>query len=156
MGSYLSTIHDHCLPPPDAYSYPPTQRGYRHVQDLLLRFVPPELAQTILDEAEYWPAVTCKRETPLRVISMHNADAEHSYNTKECYMITPSIPPVDSSLTGSNLRVRKVVFRMRSHDQGWGGDPGLTGKCFDLRHHRHGYEADVTDSPYVAGASFAV
>lgn len=81
----------------------------------LLHFFPAELAQQILDDAEYWPRVSSTFAPPdeLRLTTRANA-----FIATKCCVVTPPIPAVE----GVSVRARRVRFRMRSHDQGWGGE----------------------------------
>lgn len=108
----------------------PSEHDVMDVKETLLRFLPLELVDTILDDAEYWPVLMCHSQavTPgsIAAISFPN------HNASYCYYISPKIPDT-CHLNASPFKVRKVVFRIRSHDQGWGGDPGLTGMCVRLQ-----------------------
>jgi hypothetical protein len=88
----------------------------------LTRFMPLELADSILEAAMYWPKISTSRTEPLIVKAGHDSPSD----TAAYYVVTPPIPYVQNSLTP----VRKVRFSLRSHDQGWGGDAWDHGACF--------------------------
>jgi hypothetical protein len=92
----------------------------------LTRFVPLELADTILENAMYWPKVSASRTEPVVVLAGYDGN---SNNAAVYYVVTPPIPYVQN---GGRVRVRKVRFSLESHDQGWGGDPMHHGVCFPL------------------------
>jgi hypothetical protein len=96
--------------------YVPTQRDVKLVQNILAHFFAIELVKLILDEAEYWPALTCTTG-----IAPHQVEAKINftlmrYRANYCYYITPRLP---SPAEGILFKVRKIVFRLWSHDQGW-------------------------------------
>ncbi|KAF6760630.1 hypothetical protein DFP72DRAFT_76792 [Ephemerocybe angulata] len=94
-----------------------TERDVKEVQEILLDFLPLELINMILDEAEYWPVLICRNvSSPAKEIA---ARAYPEHCAKYCYYISPKLP--------NTIRPKKVTFILRSRDQGWGGDPGVTG-----------------------------
>jgi hypothetical protein len=103
----------------------PTERDVLDVKKTLMDHLPLELVDVVLDDAEYWPVLICHNEsTPARSIA---AMSFPLHNASYCYFISPKVPET-SYLAGSRFKVRKILFRICSRDQGWGGDPGLTGK----------------------------
>lgn len=102
----------------------PSERDVLDVKEALLRFLPLELIDTILDNAEYWPTLSFHSQNiPARSVAA--ASFPH-HNASYCYYISPRLPET-CRLDASLFKVRKVAFRIASHDQGWGGEPGLTG-----------------------------
>ncbi|KJA19745.1 hypothetical protein HYPSUDRAFT_204331 [Hypholoma sublateritium FD-334 SS-4] len=93
-----------------------TPEGVIAVRLHLLHFIPAELVQQILDDAEYWPRVCCTFEPPeeLRLRTTRS----NAFNAAQCCVVTPPIPVLE----GVPVRARRVRFRIRSHDQGWGGE----------------------------------
>ncbi|EAU86681.1 hypothetical protein CC1G_07339 [Coprinopsis cinerea okayama7 len=109
---------------PRTTRFVPTEQDVLAVEGYLLPYLPIEVINIILDEAEYWPHLICSRESdpPRRVI----ASASPDHNMSVCYLISPKIS--EYCLTRrTKLKVRRIVFHTLSHDQGWGGDAGLTG-----------------------------
>ena len=94
----------------------PTPEDVIAVRFHLLHIFPAELAQKILDDAEYWPRISSVFEPPeeLRVA----ASRQNAFIASKCCVLTPPIPDVE----GVKVRTRCVRFRIRSHDQGWGGE----------------------------------
>ncbi|KAH6905061.1 hypothetical protein BKA70DRAFT_1108445, partial [Coprinopsis sp. MPI-PUGE-AT-0042] len=93
------------------------------VQEVLLEHLPIEIIHLILDKAEYWPRLLAQRESepPLRICNPISDKVLHTV------ISFPGIP--ESCLTHeSRMKLRRVVFHILSHDQGWGGDPNLTGR----------------------------
>ena len=82
----------------------------------LLRFFPVELVQYILDGAEYWPRIssTFQPHKPMRL----SATQKNAFIAIKCCILTPPIPDVEDV----KVRARRVAFKIRSHDQGWGGE----------------------------------
>ena len=87
------------------------------VRSFLLRFLPMELANAILDAAEYWPVVAEEKHTEIHVTANHSNDN----NAGSYCLVTPTIP---LKARGCNVvpRVRCIKFKLVSHDQGWGGE----------------------------------
>lgn len=83
---------------------------------LLLHLVPAELANQILDEAEYWPIISSAFR------AAHDftlaATGENRFDATKCCLLTSRIPNVE----GVPVKVREVRFEINSHDQGWGGE----------------------------------
>jgi hypothetical protein len=104
MGSFISTAErktdHHC----------PTLEDVFAVRRSLLVFVPVELANLILNEANYWPKATLNfdPEDPL-VLSDRDATV--------CCLVTSKIR--DLLLNGPYMIVKMIRFKIVSHDQGW-------------------------------------
>ncbi|KAF6760586.1 hypothetical protein DFP72DRAFT_882653 [Ephemerocybe angulata] len=74
---------------------------------ILLRFIPPELIDIILELAEYWACVMSNRSTQMLVKASTETEPTSEQNI---YLQSARVP------RGS--RVRRVTFRVRSCDQG--------------------------------------
>ncbi|THV02253.1 hypothetical protein K435DRAFT_836588 [Dendrothele bispora CBS 962.96] len=99
----------------------PSEDGVEVVRQFLLNFIqpstlPPELVDEIIDLAQYWPRVRTHCEVPTRV-----GNGELC-----CYLVTPPIS-AETSRPLRHRRVREIRFKVRSHDQGWGGEYGHQG-----------------------------
>jgi hypothetical protein len=105
----------------DPNYYPSSPDDVFRVRCFLANFLPPELVNTILDDAQYWPRIRSRRDRFLLV----NA----SSSALRC-LITPSFP-TSEALGGpaARLRVKLVTFDIDSNDQGWGGNPQDHGMC---------------------------
>lgn len=88
----------------------------------LLHFLPAELAQQILDDADYWPRVSCAF-APAEELQVAATQA-NAFIATQCCAVTPPVPEVE----GATVRARWVRFEMRSHDQGWAGE-AAPGAC---------------------------
>ncbi|KAJ6516901.1 hypothetical protein C8R47DRAFT_1088595 [Mycena vitilis] len=93
------------------------------VRRCLLDFLPPELVNTILDEAQYWPRIRCKSGA----VTVH-ASTNSYHNASSRCLISPAFP-TSEALGGSaaRLRVKLVEIGILSHDQGWFGSPHIQG-----------------------------
>jgi len=89
------------------------------VQKLLLTFVPPELADIIIDLAEYWPYVGISHNS---FNSAYSALAAPDMNAQWCFLVSPKVPSVKRS-NGSPLPtiVKMVKFLVKTYDSAWGG-----------------------------------
>jgi len=100
----------------------PSEDDVAAVRKDLLNFLPLELVDVILDTAEYWPRVSTLQEIPIVVVN----------NQTCCYLITDPMPgpshPDESGDFQQHRSIRKVRFKIRSHDQGWGGKPQHRGE----------------------------
>ncbi|KAJ2916184.1 hypothetical protein MD484_g4247, partial [Candolleomyces efflorescens] len=107
------------LIPGKAHPHIPTSVEVKRVQDMLSIFFATELVKLILDEAGYWPTLTCSTGASLRKVEAWYNPTLTRYRATYCYYITPRLPsPTDGVL----FKVRKIVFRLCSHDQGWTTD----------------------------------
>ncbi|TFK96568.1 hypothetical protein BDV98DRAFT_608193 [Pterulicium gracile] len=96
----------------------------KHAQDarlLLMYHLPRELADRVLDDAEYWPSFTTSTECKLEIASPQGSDSEWSY------LVTP--PLLDPSSQKMDVispqdggagapKVKGIRFAVVSHDQG--------------------------------------
>lgn len=89
------------------------------VRYCLLRFLPRELADVVLEAAAYWPSVFIEDTTQ----STLHANSQNANNAAVYRVITP---PIEKLWRGPDTEaptvVQKVVFTLESCDQGWGGD----------------------------------
>lgn len=122
--------------------HPSSENEVLHLQRTLVDFVPAELADLIIDYAQYWPRLASCREAnpPITIDSMMSGSGSGLNDAYQFYLVTdPPIPGWRDSDLKVARKVRKVVFRIWSRDQGWGGDDGLVG-------------LDFSDSQYPGGA----
>ena len=113
--------------------HPSSENEVLHLQRILMNFVPAELADLIIDYTQYWPRLASWREAnpPLTIDSTSDFGSVLNPDGHQFYLITdPPIPRWRESDLKAARKVRKVVFRIWSHDQGWGGDNGLVGLDF--------------------------
>jgi hypothetical protein len=117
QGSFLSVTSDVLAQPTPGHH--PTVDDFLAVQALFLRFLPLELAYSIMNVAEYWPRIETSRANVLQV-SAHLSNGL-SNNASWCYFITSSIPEREGPGEGAEFhaKVQRVRFWTLSHDQGW-------------------------------------
>lgn len=105
----------------------PSQGDVVTVRRALLDRVPLEIANIIIEMARYWPRISAKTERLNRVSAGDARDSDHS----RCILVTPPIPHLELDEADEGfavaLKTRLVRFHIRSCDQGWGGDAGLSG-----------------------------
>ncbi|KAF8176401.1 hypothetical protein K438DRAFT_1727335 [Mycena galopus ATCC 62051] len=108
----------------DSDYYPSSPEDVFQVRRFLVDFLPPELVNTILDEAKYWPRIRSSRDRLLVV----QASSKNQNNASLRCLVTPAFPPSEA-LGGpsTRLRVKFIELGVLSHDQGWGGDPNDVG-----------------------------
>jgi len=103
---------------PSTHTYNPTVDDVFTIRRLLLRFVPAELANIILDEAHYWPMLACTYlPDPALVVE---ASSALDTDATKCCLLTPK-------LGDWNKQVKEVCFTIESHDQGWCSQSGFSG-----------------------------
>jgi len=83
--------------------------------------LPIEIALQIVDFANYFPQIRGYRKESLSF----SASRGHNNSTTALYVVTDPIPLGEH---GEKIKIQSVRFRIRSHDQGWGGDYGCQGK----------------------------
>lgn len=118
--------------------HPSSENEVLHLQQTLMNFVPAELADLIIDYARYWPRLaSCREANPPAKIDSTSDSVGVLNDAYQFYLVTdPSIPGWRDSDLKVVRKVRKVVFRIWSRDQGWGGDHGLVGLDFsDTQYH---------------------
>ncbi|KAJ6564632.1 hypothetical protein B0H19DRAFT_1259052 [Mycena capillaripes] len=99
--------------------YPCCPDDVFQVRRFLVEFLPPELVNTILDDAQYWPRIRCTSNAA----TVHASSNSYHNASLRC-LITPAFPSSET-LGGpaACLRVKLIKFGIFSHDQGWGGHP---------------------------------
>ena len=83
--------------------------------------LPTELADMVIEAAEYYPLVSAKYTEPYELHSHYGP----SFSAGELRLITSPLPRFKDEKA---LRVKKVTFNVESRDQGWGGEPGTQGR----------------------------
>ncbi len=80
--------------------------------------LPAELVRYIMALARYYPAVYVKRTAHVDI----HASGLSSKSAARLYLVTPPLPRTQDS---EYWAVREVIWRIKSRDQGWGGEaPG--------------------------------
>lgn len=94
-------------------TYTPTPTDVLSLRQTLLHFVPLELANIIINDAEYWPALTSSRDAfsgpaLVSVPSHTKNDLEEREDGKDgwCYLISPAVPRLDETY----VKVQRVKF----------------------------------------------
>jgi hypothetical protein len=111
MGSIISTGNctqdHHCPTPEDVFA----------VRSFLLASVPAELANLILNEANYWPKATLsfEPENPLVV----EASRDERRNAHACCILTSKLCDLLYGGKDGPCKIKTVCFKIVSHDQGW-------------------------------------
>ena len=123
MGSLISTSRNstpdhHCPTPDDVFA----------VRNFLLTFVPAELANLILNEANYWPkakSVCFEPEDPVAVLA---SDYQWS-NAASCCLLTPKLCDLPLLCGGKAepYKFKSICFKIVSHDQGWCSNSDFSG-----------------------------
>jgi hypothetical protein len=111
MGSVISlaTKQDHhCPTPEDVFA----------VRRFLLAFVPVELANLILNEANYWPKATLnvEPEDPLVVAATGHDEWK---NAHACCIVTSKLCDLLYGGKDGSYKIKTICFKIVSHDQGW-------------------------------------
>ena len=110
MGSFISSTNfsqdDH-----------PTPDDVFAVRSILLAFVPAELANLILNEANYWPKATLsfEPENPLLLLATHSG----TVNAHVCCLVTPKLCDLLCGGGAEPYKIKTICFKIESHDQGW-------------------------------------
>ncbi|KAJ7489109.1 hypothetical protein FB451DRAFT_1552991 [Mycena latifolia] len=106
----------------DPWQYSPSSPSdVFEVRRHLVNFLPPELVNTIIDEAGYWPRIVCSKDRRTVVVQ---ASAHTNHNAAVRCLLTPPFPAAEElGGPGARLRVKLVKFEILSNDQGWGGEP---------------------------------
>ena len=116
MGSFISTTQgDHCPTPDDVFA----------VRRFLLAFVPVELANLILNEANYWPKATWsfEPENPLIVFASDNRWSDAA----SCCLLTPKLCDLLYGGKVERYKIKTICFKTMSHDQGWCSNGDFSG-----------------------------
>ena len=111
----------------------PTMEDVYTLRRLLLTRIPAELANIILEYAQYWPKASCAfnaegKEDDLDI----SADDSNDNNATACPLVTPRLRDMLPSIVEAPTRVTKVHFKFESHDQGWGGDSSISSGSYLL------------------------
>ncbi|OCK85117.1 hypothetical protein K432DRAFT_67438 [Lepidopterella palustris CBS 459.81] len=102
--------------------YNPTPADTLLVRSYLSRLnLPTELALAIIDFAQYYPLA---RGHTLGNFTI--AASTHRLNSAALLLVVSD--PIPSGTKGERLKPRSVKFKLRSHDQGWGGERGCRGR----------------------------
>ncbi|KAJ7722891.1 hypothetical protein DFH07DRAFT_759734 [Mycena maculata] len=108
----------------DSEYYPAQPNDVFEVRHVLVKFLPAELVNTILDDAQYWPRIRASRDILVTV----NAARSTNNDAALCYLVTPQFPSRETlGGPGARLRVKCVKFRILSNDQGWSSAPQFHG-----------------------------
>ncbi|KAI0723759.1 hypothetical protein C8T65DRAFT_89106 [Cerioporus squamosus] len=93
----------------------------RRVRAMLLHLgLPAELVLDILDLAEYYPTVSAERSDTINLRADQHTRRNHC--SALLYLVSPPLP---DCMEGENWRMKKVMWTIEGHDQGWGGvQPG--------------------------------
>ncbi|PPQ94356.1 hypothetical protein CVT25_000684 [Psilocybe cyanescens] len=112
MGTFLSTLVDSDDRHFEDRQYTPNHDDVEVVRGYLMLWVPTELANAIIDDAQYWSkanyTVTSPDDSSTLITEFHG-----SY----CFLLTPKL--LDMIGTQKFVKVRKVGFKITSHDQGF-------------------------------------
>ncbi|KAF8650933.1 hypothetical protein AX16_005031 [Volvariella volvacea WC 439] len=99
--------------------YIPSEQHVKSVRYLLQYFLPLELVDLIIEDAEYWPRLHSERSERITVAA---ADEIPSLKSVWCYLVSPPVPDPIQALGES--KTRRIEFKVQSHDQGWATHPG--------------------------------
>ncbi|KAE9404691.1 hypothetical protein BT96DRAFT_813259 [Gymnopus androsaceus JB14] len=106
-----------------AFSHTPTENEVNTVRYMLCDFLPLELVDIIIEDAEYWPCLYSKQDLKIKVEASKAPGP--AFKSAWCYLISSPIPGIVSQESSEPESIaRKVVFEIQSHDQGWGIHPG--------------------------------
>ncbi|KIJ91402.1 hypothetical protein K443DRAFT_686062 [Laccaria amethystina LaAM-08-1] len=136
MGARYSNLvknYNDDEPKPELHSdqyHPSSENEVLDVQRALMNLIPAELADLIIDYAQYWPRLaSCREANPPITIDSTTDLGGAPNDVFQFYLVTDRpIPGWRDSDLKVVRKVRKVVFRIWSRDQGWGGDDGLVGE----------------------------
>ncbi|KAF8876545.1 hypothetical protein BD779DRAFT_1677716 [Infundibulicybe gibba] len=103
--------------------YLPTRTDAWLVQRMLAIYLPLELVDIILEDAMYGPRIHAFEDEHTRLSASQASDNDAS----QCCLITPPLPG-PNELGWEWTNAKKIVFKISSHDQGWGGEPRLSGR----------------------------
>ncbi|KAF8960750.1 hypothetical protein BDZ97DRAFT_1280660 [Flammula alnicola] len=94
-----------------------TPNDISRVQRILLHFVPAELADAIIDLAEYWPYVGVSRNA---FASAYSALDGPDRNAQWCYLVSPRIPSLERDGVRVSTTVKMVKFMIKTYESSWG------------------------------------
>ncbi|KAF9072103.1 hypothetical protein BDP27DRAFT_1418455 [Rhodocollybia butyracea] len=98
----------------------PSDKDVENVRYLLRTLLPLELADLVIEYAEYWPCL--HSESPFKI----RLEAKTALGLKAaaCYLLSLPVPDVPTRKGLQILQVRRIEINLRSHDQGWAPHPG--------------------------------
>lgn len=128
-SSGIPNSRSHLDPDPQA-DYVPTPQDVFTVRGYLLAKVPAELANVILEEASYWPKVSCKF-TPEGGDCIVQASSTPGNDASFCCLVSPRLKEWIITNEAPSSKVKQVCFTIVSHDQGWASEDDFPG-AFDL------------------------
>ena len=114
MSTTKHTQDHHCPTPEDVVA----------VRRSLLAFVPMELANAILNEANYWPKATLNFN-PENDWALHASGQGN--NATDCCLVTPRLCDLLYNGMDGPVRIEAVCFKIVSHDQGWCSQNNFSG-----------------------------
>ncbi|KAF8647546.1 hypothetical protein AX16_006635 [Volvariella volvacea WC 439] len=88
----------------------PSPEDVSQVRKHLVKLAPIELADVILQEAEYWPRIISHVKEDIRIQAL-------GPDVWNVYLVSEPIPKLGTG--GSAAQVERVRFEIKSHDQGW-------------------------------------
>ncbi|KAF8964468.1 hypothetical protein BDZ97DRAFT_1815245 [Flammula alnicola] len=106
--------------------YIPTPQEVFDARRCLLKKVPPELANIILDDACYWPKVSARYATDGNYLTLASSNSLDNDASASC-LVTPKLSEW-IVVPDAFVMIKKVCFRITSHDQGWCIDNNFPGK----------------------------
>ena len=98
-----------------------TPDDIQRVQKTLLHFVPVELADAILDMAEFWPFMSVSRNSFMSAAAALEAPDS---NAQWCYLVSPAIPAVQRNGVSIPTVVKKVDFSVKTYESSFGKTDG--------------------------------
>ncbi|KAJ3900126.1 hypothetical protein F5879DRAFT_445763 [Lentinula edodes] len=104
---------------PRSVRHTPSEGDVRIVRNLLRTFLPLELVDVIIADAEYWLCIHVERSKQIRVDA--RIALGQGFKLAWCYLVSPPIPET-LSFVGQGLgqrRVRKVQLKVQGHDLVW-------------------------------------
>lgn len=125
MGTFLSTLVDSDDRHFEDRQYTPNHDDVEVVRGYLMLWVPTELANAIIDDAQYWSkanyTVTSPDDSSTLITEFHG-----SY----CFLLTPKLS--DMIGTQKFVKVRKVGFKITSHDQGFCNESNFPSTSYSI------------------------
>lgn len=94
-----------------------TPQDIAQVQRILLKFLPTDLADAILDMAEYRPYVDAARTDFTMSYSALDGPGQ---NAQQCFMVSPKIPSIERNGICVPTSVKKVKFTIKAYESAWG------------------------------------
>ncbi|KJA16118.1 hypothetical protein HYPSUDRAFT_207275 [Hypholoma sublateritium FD-334 SS-4] len=117
-----------------------TPQDIARVQRILLNFVPTELADAILDMAEYWPYVDVSRND---FSTSYSALDGPDQNAQWCYMVSPKVPSVERNGIRVPTTVKKVKFTIKAYESAWGKPAGAAVAPMPSKSPKTWFEASI-------------